>query len=38
VKMALEYFERDHVYKRLVFLNEEEGSIVAGLKFRPALH
>ena len=38
VKMALEYFERDHVYKRLGFLNEEEGSIVAGLKFRPALH
>ena len=38
VKMALEYFERDHVYKRLGFLNKEEGSIVAGLKFRPALH
>ena len=38
VKMALEYFERDHVYERLGFLNDEEGSIVAGLKFRPALH
>jgi len=38
VKMALEYFERDHVYERLGFLNDEEGNIVAGLKFRPALH
>lgn len=38
VKMALEYFESDHVYERLGFLNDEEGSLVAGLKFRPALH
>ena len=38
VKMALEYFEKEHVYERLSFLNYEEGKIVAGLEFRPALH
>ena len=38
VKMALEYFEKKHVYERLGYLNDEEGKIVAGLKFRPALH
>ena len=38
VKMALEYFEKEHVYDRLSFLNDEEGEIVAGLEFRPALH
>ena len=38
VKMALEYFEKEHVYERLSFLNDEEGKIVAGLEFRPALH
>jgi tRNA-(ms[2]io[6]A)-hydroxylase len=38
VKMALEYFEKEHVYERLSFLNDEEGEIVAGLEFRPALH
>ena len=38
VKMALEYFEKEHVYDRLSFLNDEEGKIVAGLEFRPALH
>ena len=38
VKMALEYFEKDQVYDRLGYLNDEEGKIVAGLDFRPALH
>lgn len=38
VKMALEYFEKKHVYDRLGYLNDEEGKIVAGLDFRPALH
>lgn len=38
VKMALEYFERGHVYERLGYLNDKEGKIVAGLEFRPALH
>jgi len=38
VKMALEYFEKEHVYERLEYLNEEEGKIVARLEFRPALH
>ena len=38
VKMALEYFEKEHVYERLGYLNDEEGKIVAGLQFRPALH
>ena len=38
VKMALEYFEKKHVYERLGYLNDEEGKIVAGLEFRPALH
>ena len=38
VKMALEYFEKKHVYERLEYLNDEEGKIVAGLGFRPALH
>ncbi len=38
VKMALEYFEKDQVYDRLGYLNDEEGKIVAGLDFRPGLH
>ena len=38
VKMALECFEKDQVYDRLGYLNDEEGKIVAGLDFRPALH
>ena len=38
VKMALEYFEKKNVYERLGYLNDEEGKIVAGLEFRPALH
>ena len=32
--MALEYFEKKHVYERLGYLNDR-GKIVAGLKFRP---
>ena len=38
VKMALEFFEKEHVYKRLGFFNVEEGKIVAELELRPALH
>ena len=38
VKMALEYFGKDHVYDRLHYLNSEEGKIVTGLKLRSALH
>jgi tRNA-(ms[2]io[6]A)-hydroxylase len=38
VKMALAFFEKEHVYKRLGFFNVEEGKIVAELELRPALH
>ena len=38
VKMALEYFDKEHVYDRLHYLNNEEGRIIQGLKFRAALH
>jgi len=38
VKMALEYFDKEHVYDRLHYLNNEEGKIIKGLKFRAALH
>ena len=38
VGMALEYFEKDHVYARLTELNEAEGRIVNGLELRAALH
>tara|TARA_B100000579_G_C22812348_1_gene845927 strand:- start:255 stop:842 length:588 start_codon:yes stop_codon:yes gene_type:complete len=38
VKMALEYFDKEHVYTRLNYLNNEEGKIITGLKLRPALH
>ena len=38
VKMALEYFDKEHVYDRLHYLNNEEGRIIKGLKFRAALH
>jgi hypothetical protein len=36
--MALEYFEKEHVYGRLGELNEAEGCIVDGLELRPAIH
>jgi len=38
VGMALEYFEKEHVYGRLGELNEAEGCIVDGLELRPAIH
>ena len=38
VKMALKYFDKEHVYTRLNYLNNEEGKIITGLKLRPALH
>lgn len=38
VKMALNYFHEDMVYKRLRILNEAEGEIIASLPLKPALH
>lgn len=38
VKMALNYFKEEEVYKRLEELNGAEGGIVRGLVLRPALH
>ena len=38
VKMALEYFPEQTVYKRLEELNDEEGKIVLTLPIRAALH
>ena len=38
VKMALNYFPQEQVYKRLNELNTAEGKIVDGLPFRAALH
>jgi len=38
VKMALNYFEREHVYARLNELNRAEGEIIQNLPLRPALH
>src|SRR5512144_1888463 len=38
VKMALNYFPEEQVYKRLNELNRAEGEIVRGLKIRAALH
>jgi tRNA-(ms[2]io[6]A)-hydroxylase len=38
VKMALYYFEREKVYRRLEELNVAEGQIISGLPLRPALH
>jgi tRNA-(ms[2]io[6]A)-hydroxylase len=38
VDMALEYFDRDTVYTRLQELAEQEGRILGGLAWRPALH
>lgn len=38
VKMALNYFAEDQVYRRLNELNKAEGRIIQNLKLRPALH
>lgn len=38
VKFALKYWPEKDVYERLIFLNEAEGKICAGLEWRPALH
>lgn len=38
VKMALNYWDEDTVYKRLDELNKIEGDICRSLKIRPALH
>jgi tRNA-(ms[2]io[6]A)-hydroxylase len=38
VKMALNYFQEEAVYRRLRELNEAEGKIIQGLELRPALH
>ncbi len=38
VKMVLNYFDEGLVYKRLEYLNDEEGKIMATLPYRAALH
>ena len=38
VRMALNYFPENHVYRRLAELNEAEGGIMQRLPARPALH
>lgn len=38
VKMALEYFEKDVVYKRLQWWIDQEAEVLDGLVIRPALH
>ena len=38
VKMALNYYEKDAVYKRLAEFVEEEGRVINGLEIRAALH
>lgn len=38
VRMALNYFEEEHVYNRLQQLNEIEGQIIKGLPLKSALH
>ncbi len=38
VKMALNYFEKDAVYKRLHELVDNEAEVLQGLEIRPALH
>lgn len=38
VKMALNYFPEETVYKRLEELNKAEGEIISQLPLRPALH
>ncbi len=38
VKMALQYFEKEKVYKRLEWWVEQESKILEALEIRPALH
>lgn len=38
VDMALNYFPKEEVYKRLAWFNEQEGEILKSLEIRPALH
>jgi tRNA-(ms[2]io[6]A)-hydroxylase len=38
VKMALHYFDKEKVYRRLEELNVAEGQIINALPLRPALH
>ncbi|MFK7903523.1 MAG: tRNA-(ms[2]io[6]A)-hydroxylase [Chitinophagales bacterium] len=38
VKMALNYYDKDAVYKRLAEFVEEEGRVINGLEIRAALH
>ncbi|MEM6641685.1 MAG: tRNA-(ms[2]io[6]A)-hydroxylase [Bacteroidota bacterium] len=38
VRMALNYFDKEPVYKRLEEMKELEGDILEGLEIRPALH
>ena len=38
VKMALHYFEKDHVYDRLDWWLDREAEVVGSLTVRPALH
>lgn len=38
VKMALNYFDKDKIYKRLEELNREEGQIIQSIPIKAALH
>lgn len=38
VKMALNYFDQNEVYKRLEFWTDKEAEVVRNLSIRPALH
>ena len=38
VKMALQYFPEELVYRRLTWWVEQEAEVILGLPIRPALH
>lgn len=38
VKMALQYFDKSKVYKRLEYWIEKEATVIGNLEIRPALH
>ncbi|MCB0641774.1 MAG: tRNA-(ms[2]io[6]A)-hydroxylase [Phaeodactylibacter sp.] len=38
VKMALQYFDKDAVYRRLDWWLDQEAAVLEGLEIRPALH
>ncbi len=38
VKMALNYFDEEEVYKRLHEINDYEATVIAGMPITPALH